>query len=118
MTVHRSDPPPTAEIDIDITRKAGKETGFNFIEYKNYGILVTEIVSLSVSWRKSFSFANRLAQVPGTATALDNRLMIGDIITSINGENVKSASFVDCVLLMKCSPTRVVLKVLRPDPKK
>lgn len=44
MTVHRVDPLPTNEIDIDISKKAGKETGFSYIECKDYGVLVTEIV--------------------------------------------------------------------------
>lgn len=45
LTVTRSDPPPIAEIDIEITKKPGKEIGFNFIESQEQGILVTEIVS-------------------------------------------------------------------------
>lgn len=45
MTVHRAEPLPSSEIDIDISKKAGKETGFSYIEYKDYGVLVTEIVS-------------------------------------------------------------------------
>lgn len=44
--------------------------------------------------------------------------MIGDIITNINGDNVKNATFIDCVMLMKSSPSRIALKVLRPKPKK
>lgn len=44
MTVHRTDPLSTTEIDIDISKKPGKETGFSYIECKDYGVLVTEIV--------------------------------------------------------------------------
>lgn len=51
MLVQRSDPPQTQELDIDINRKAGKETGFNFIEYKGYGVLVTEIVRIIYTFR-------------------------------------------------------------------
>lgn len=44
MTVHRAVPLSTTEIDIDISKKPGKETGFSYIECKDYGVLVTEIV--------------------------------------------------------------------------
>lgn len=47
MTVHRSNPAPTSEMEIDISKKPGKEVGFSFIECKDYGVLVTEIVSAS-----------------------------------------------------------------------
>lgn len=45
MTVSRSDPLPITEMDIEITKKAGKDIGFNFIECQEQGILVTEIVN-------------------------------------------------------------------------
>lgn len=47
MTVHRAEPLPSSEIDIDISKKPGKETGFSYIECKDYGVLVTEIVRVS-----------------------------------------------------------------------
>lgn len=125
MTVHRFEPLPSSEIAIDISRKAGKETGFSYIECKDYGILVTEIVrtlrapdgTISLF---DFPFENVIVvtQVAGSATAFDNRLVVGDIITGINGENVRNSSFVDCVLLMKASPNTIALKVLRPTVKK
>lgn len=99
MTVHRGEPSPTAEVDIEITRKPGKEIGIGFIECKDCGILVTDIVA-------------------GSVAALDNRLLVGDIIVNINGDDVRSASFVDCSLLMKASANKVALKVLRMKSKK
>lgn len=48
MTVHRTEPLGTIEIDIDISKKSGKETGFSYIECKDYGILVTEIVRIII----------------------------------------------------------------------
>ncbi|XP_055315062.1 inactivation-no-after-potential D protein isoform X2 [Sitodiplosis mosellana] len=99
LMVIRNDPPPVNEMDVEIAKKAGKEIGFNFIECQNHGILVTDIVA-------------------GSPTAFDNRLMVGDMITSINGENVRNASFIDCILLIKSSQSRLVLKVSRPAIKK
>lgn len=99
MTVYRSEPSPTTEIDIEITRKPGKEIGIGFIECKEYGILVTDIVA-------------------GSVAALDNRLLVGDIIVSINGDDVRNASFIDCALLMKAAANKVTLKVLRLKSKK
>lgn len=55
MTVHRFDPLPTTEVEIEITRKAGKETGFGFIECKDYGVLVTDIVCYIFSSMRSIS---------------------------------------------------------------
>lgn len=51
MTVQRSEPPQTTEFEIEINRKTGKETGFNFMEYKGYGVLVTEIVCSFISYQ-------------------------------------------------------------------
>lgn len=44
MTVYREDPLATSEVNIDIARKPGKEIGFNYVECKDYGVLVTDIV--------------------------------------------------------------------------
>lgn len=99
MTVFRAEPSTTSEVDIEITKKAGKDIGIGFIECKDYGILVTEII-------------------PGSVTALDNRLMIGDIIVSIHGDDVRNANFADCSLLLKASPSKVAMKVLRFKGKK
>lgn len=99
MTVHRSEPCPTTEVDIEITRKPGKEIGIGFVECKDYGVLVTDIV-------------------PGSVTSLDNRLLVNDIIVNINGDDVRAASFVDCSLLLKASANKVALKVLRVKGKK
>lgn len=99
MAVYRSEPSPTTEMDIEIARKAGKDFGIGFIECKDYGILVTDIVA-------------------GSVTALDNRLLVGDIIVSINGDDVRSASFVDCSLLLKAAASKLALKVLRLKSKK
>lgn len=57
MTVHRTEPLSTTEIDIDISKKPGKETGFSYIECKDYGVLVTEIVRVTPM---SFDFHSKV----------------------------------------------------------
>lgn len=123
MTVSRSDPLPITEMDIEITKKAGKDIGFNFIECQEQGILVTEIVNrfeqidshiLYLIDKKCLFYF----QIAGSPTALDNRLQIGDMITSINGDSVRNANIIDCVLLIKSSQNRIILKVSRPTVKK
>ena len=44
MTIYRADPIDLKEMDVDITKKSGKDTGMGFAECKDYGIYVTEIV--------------------------------------------------------------------------
>lgn len=66
----------------------------------------------------NFHLKNIILQITGSPTAFDNRLLVGDMITSINGDNVRNSSFVDCVLLMKASQSRISLKVTRPTNKK
>lgn len=46
MLVYRADPPDLKEIDVDVTRKSGKDLGLGFAECKGYGIYVTEIVMI------------------------------------------------------------------------
>lgn len=123
LTVNRYDPLPVNEIDIEIAKKAGKEIGFNFIDCQDHGILVTDIVSaihLNTKTIEDFQYEHDQLniQVAGSPTAFDNRLVVGDMITSVNGESVRNTSFVDCVLLIKSSQSRLALKVSRPGTKK
>jgi hypothetical protein len=45
MTVYRADPSETETIDIELTKKAGKNLGLGFFTSNPRGILVTDIVS-------------------------------------------------------------------------
>lgn len=45
MTVYRAEPPDLKEMDVEITKKSGKDIGLSFAECKNNGIYVLDIVS-------------------------------------------------------------------------
>lgn len=45
MTVYRPEPPDLKEMDVEITKKGGKEIGLSFAECKDNGIYVLDIVS-------------------------------------------------------------------------
>lgn len=44
MVVYRADPLDLKEMDVDVTKKSGKDLGLGFAECKGYGIYITEIV--------------------------------------------------------------------------
>lgn len=46
MTIYRGDPVDIKEMEVDVTKKSGKDMGMGFAECKNNGIYVTEIVGL------------------------------------------------------------------------
>lgn len=45
MTVYRAEPPDLKEMDVEITKKSGKDIGLSFAECKENGIYVLDIVS-------------------------------------------------------------------------
>lgn len=44
MVVYRAEPIDLKEMDVDVTKKSGKDLGVGFAECKGYGIYITEIV--------------------------------------------------------------------------
>lgn len=46
MVVYRADPLDLKEVDIDVTKKSGKDLGVGFAECKGHGIYITEIVRI------------------------------------------------------------------------
>lgn len=55
MTVYRPEPPDLKEMDVEITKKSGKEIGLSFAECKDNGIYVLDIVSdLIVLFNQNF----------------------------------------------------------------
>lgn len=46
MVVYRADPLDLKEVDVDVTKKSGKDLGLGFAECKGYGIYITEIVRI------------------------------------------------------------------------
>lgn len=45
MTIYRADPPDLKEMEVDVSKKSGKDIGMGFAECTDNGIYVTEIVS-------------------------------------------------------------------------
>lgn len=48
MVVYRADPLDLKEMDVDVTKKSGKDLGLGFAECKGHGIYITEIVNCSI----------------------------------------------------------------------
>ena len=44
MTIYRADPPEIETIDIELTKKSGKNLGVGFLTTNTRGMLVTDIV--------------------------------------------------------------------------
>lgn len=44
MVVYRADPLDLKEMDVNVTKKSGKDLGLGFAECKGNGIYITEIV--------------------------------------------------------------------------
>lgn len=42
----------------------------------------------------------------------------GDIVTHINGDDIRSLSFIDSSLMLRAAQPKVTLKVIRPKGKK
>ncbi len=48
--VYRADPLDLKEMDVDVTKKSGKDLGLGFAECKGNGIYITEIVIEIANW--------------------------------------------------------------------
>ncbi|KAG4076782.1 hypothetical protein HA402_009128 [Bradysia odoriphaga] len=99
MVVYRADPLDLKEMDVDVTKKSGKDLGLGFAECKGHGIYITEIM-------------------PGGIIDSDHRMIKGDIVTHINGDDIRSLSFIDSSLMLRAAQPKVTLKVIRPKGKK
>ncbi|XP_070506326.1 inactivation-no-after-potential D protein isoform X2 [Chironomus tepperi] len=99
MTIYRADPPEVETIDVEITKKPGKNLGIGFFTSNPRGMFVTDIVS-------------------GGLADLDGRIQKSDIVTHVNSEKVSNMSLDDCSTLLKSIQGKVAFKVLRAKPKK
>ncbi|KAJ6643961.1 Inactivation-no-after-potential D protein [Pseudolycoriella hygida] len=99
MLVYRADPPDLKEVDVEVTRKSGKDLGVSFAECKGYGLYVTEITQ-------------------GGVIDSDRRVIKGDIVTHINGDDIRSLSFIDSLLTLKAAQPKFTFKIVRPKGKK
>ncbi|CAH1718285.1 unnamed protein product [Chironomus riparius] len=99
MTIYRADPPEVETLDVEITKKPGKNLGIGFFTSNPRGMFVTDIVS-------------------GGLADLDGRIQKSDIVTHVNSEKVSNMGLDDCSTLLKSIQGKVAFKVLRAKPKK
>ncbi|CRK90696.1 CLUMA_CG004393, isoform A [Clunio marinus] len=99
MTIYRADPAEVDTIEVELTKKSGKNLGIGFFTTNPRGILVTDII-------------------PGGLADLDGRIQKSDIVTHVNSENISNMNLDDCSTLLKTVQGKVVLKLLRAKPKK
>ncbi|KAG5682820.1 hypothetical protein PVAND_012144 [Polypedilum vanderplanki] len=99
MTIYRADPPEVESMEIELTKKPGKNLGIGFFTSNPRGMLVTDIVT-------------------GGIADLDGRIQKSDIVTHVNSEKVSNMSVEECSTLLKAIQGKVTFKILRAKPKK
>lgn len=117
LLVYRADPPEVETIDVELTKKSGKNLGLGLFTTNPKGLFVTDIVRKAI-----FSSTNHaepfLTQIPGGLADLDGRIQKSDIVTNVNSENISNMSLDECSTLLKTIQGKVCLKILRAKPKK
>lgn len=117
--VYRSEPLDLKEIEVDITKKSGKDIGIGFAECKDNGIYVTDIVSKHVNLNSQiFTTQEFVTQIPGSPVDQDKRMIRGDIVTHINGDDIRKSNFVESTILLKAAQPKIIFKVVRPKGRK
>lgn len=49
---------------------------------------------------------------------MDGRLQVGDIVTHLNGDDLRKLKADECIVLFKSLQGAINLKILRPTPKR
>lgn len=57
-------------------------------------------------------------QTPGGVIDMDHRMIKGDIITHINGDDIRKSNFIECSIVLKAAQPKITFKVIRPKGKK
>lgn len=57
-------------------------------------------------------------QISGGIAHVDGRLQIGDIVTHLNGDDLRKLKADDCIVLFKSLQGAINLKIVRPTPKR
>ncbi|CAO1414006.1 unnamed protein product [Diamesa hyperborea] len=99
MVIYRADPSETETIELELTRKAGKNLGIGFCTGNPKGIFVSDII-------------------PGGIVDLDGRIQKSDIVTHVNSESIINMNLDECSTLLKTVQGKIALKILRAKPKK
>lgn len=118
MVVYRSEPIDLKELEVDITKKSGKDIGIGYAECKDNGIYVTDIVSILRIYKKNTLNRNCNLQIPGSPVDQDKRMIRGDIVTHINGDDIRKSNFIESTILLKAAQPKIIFKVVRPKGRK
>ncbi|CAB3237771.1 unnamed protein product [Arctia plantaginis] len=95
MTVHRPDPIKYEEIEVDLTRKAGKALGLTCIApVQAPGVYLGEFL-------------------PGSPAELDGRIQKGDFLMAVDGRDVAGADLVGAATALKLCANKATIKVKR-----
>ncbi|XP_071445201.1 inactivation-no-after-potential D protein isoform X3 [Hetaerina americana] len=106
MTVHRDEASSGKDEDmldvmeVELAKKAGKGLGLSIVGRKNGpGVYISDVVK-------------------GGVAESDGRLMKGDQILAVNGQDLKSASQEEAAAVLKCAIGKVTIKLGRLRPRK
>ncbi|KAF9809033.1 hypothetical protein SFRURICE_014049, partial [Spodoptera frugiperda] len=95
MTVHRQEPLKYEEVEIDLTRKAGKALGLTCVApVQAPGVYLGQLL-------------------PGTPAELDGRIQRGDFIIAVDGKDVSSADLLGVAAVLKLCGNKATIKVKR-----
>ncbi|XP_046389113.1 inaD-like protein isoform X2 [Ischnura elegans] len=105
MTVYRDEASGKDEdmldvMEVELAKKAGKGLGLSIVGRKNGpGVYISDVVK-------------------GGAAESDGRLMKGDQILAVNGQDLKAASQEEAAAVLKCAIGKVTIKLGRHRPRK
>lgn len=95
LTVFRPDPIPYTEVEVELTRKAGKTLGLTCIApVEGAGVYLGDLL-------------------PGSPADLDGRLQKGDFLVSVDGKDVSKGDYVAAATALKLCSNKTQIKVKR-----
>lgn len=54
----------------------------------------------------------------GSEVDKDKRMIRGDIVTHINGDDIRKSNFIESTILLRAAQPKITFKVVRPKGKK
>ncbi|XP_063393648.1 uncharacterized protein LOC134678858 [Cydia fagiglandana] len=95
LTVFRPDPIPYTEVEVELSRKAGKTLGLTCIApVEGTGVYLGDLL-------------------PGSPADLDGRLQKGDFLVSVDGKDVSKGDYVAAATALKLCSNKAQIKVKR-----
>lgn len=126
LVVFRPEQQSFTIIEVDLLKKAGKGLGLSVIALKSgKGVYVFEIVSLPFLFNFLLTFCTFyviyypfycLIQISGGIADTDGKIMKGDMLISVNGQNVENSSAEEAGAILKTAVGKISLKLRRYKP--